>query len=69
MEVSDYSYGMNRNEVACVTDGVHLGHLFTDGPDGPGQTGLRYCMNSGAMTFTPKAELTQKEREFYFPEE
>jgi peptide-methionine (R)-S-oxide reductase len=48
----DYEIGVARTEVHCRRCGGHLGHVFEDGPP---PTGLRYCKNGLALTFTPKA--------------
>ena len=56
VEKKDSALGMERTEVRSKVADSHLGHVFDDGP---GQRGLRYCINSASLRFIPVEGMEQ----------
>jgi len=52
IEKPDNSYGMRRTEIRAKVSGIHLGHVFNDGPNGRS----RYCINATVLDFVPRAQ-------------
>ncbi|ACV25824.1 peptide-methionine (S)-S-oxide reductase MsrA [Kangiella koreensis] len=49
----DNSFGMQRTELRSASTGIHLGHVFDDGPNGK----RRYCINATVLEFVPREKL------------
>ncbi|MDZ7904023.1 MAG: peptide-methionine (R)-S-oxide reductase [Rheinheimera sp.] len=53
IEKADNRYGMQRVEIRSKSSGIHLGHVFPDGPNGM----PRYCINATVLDFVPRTQL------------
>lgn len=56
-EKTDYKLIVPRTEIRSKEANSHLGHVFEDGP---GENGLRYCVNSASLRFIPVSKLEEE---------